>query len=339
MPDHPGPIPQRCLLLHIGVYKSGTTALQNGMLAAKPRLTAAGVDYWGPASWQWTVLKRMLKDDAPEGPWETLRKAVTDAPHRAMVSNEDICAASDADAERIIAELGAGRPVRVMITVRPIARLLASSWQQRLKRGMTQPYEEWLVDVQRAEPTREHWFWRRNDFPGQVARWGALVGEQNVIVALTDKREPRRVLDLTEDLLDLDRGTIEIPSGNQSNYSMSYPQAELLRQINAGTPLEFGTDGYWRLVRGGAFPGLYRSVSGLDAPIPLPEGVATWAAEVGERQAEGLQRTQATLVGDMRGLAEAPDENDHSAPTTVSIGTAAASLAGALKAGSKLVNA
>ena len=52
------PIPDDGLLLHIGVFKTGTTALQETLRYSTETLSANGVLYRGPASWKWSPLRR-----------------------------------------------------------------------------------------------------------------------------------------------------------------------------------------------------------------------------------------------------------------------------------------
>lgn len=53
------PIPDIWLLLHIGVFKSGTTALQATLRRSSGILQSAGVLYRGPNSWALKPLRRL----------------------------------------------------------------------------------------------------------------------------------------------------------------------------------------------------------------------------------------------------------------------------------------
>ena len=114
-----------------------------------------------------------------------------------------------------MAALGGQRPVRILITVRALAELLPSTWQQLLKRGMSQPYDEWVAKVVADAPAGTGLFWRRNNFPAQVRRWGDLVGGGNVTVVVSDKRQPDRLLRVTEQLLALPHQSLQFAAGRQ----------------------------------------------------------------------------------------------------------------------------
>ncbi len=293
------PTPQGGLLLHVGVFKTGTTALQESLRASTDRLADLGVTYHGPASWQWKSLLSLLGTAKPRAGWMTLESQIQAAPGRAMVSSENLCGAKPNQAAAVVQRLGEGRPVTVLMTIRPHADLLTSTWQQFLKAGFHQGLESWLhytLDEPGAYPSL---FWRRNDFPAQVAKWGELVGPQNVIVAMSDKTFPRRNLAIVERLLDVPDGTVPMLEGIRDNRTMTWNEAEYLRRINAHVLPVIGRDYHRRLVRLGAFPAMYKLPSKADDPIPVPRWAAEKAAEIGRTQAAQLKASGAVIVGDV----------------------------------------
>lgn len=327
-------IPSDGLLLHIGVFKTGTTALQEALRAANPELEQAGVLFRGPASWKWEGLLGLMHENTPGGSWQELEQAVHAHPDRVMVSSENLCGASDPEAKTVIKRLGKGRRVTVLITVRSLSGLLASTWQQLLKRGISRPFDDWLHDVLDNPGSVEQSFWRRNDFPAQVRRWGGLVGEENVVVAVSDKAFPTRNLEIVEDMLDIPRGTVQLKPDTRSNRSMSFAEAELLRRVNEDVKGELSRENYRRLVRLGVFPSMYRTETGSDEPIPLPRWAAESAAAIGNEQAEVLSRSDAVIVGDITALGSGSwtVDGDIVDPTTVNMDTAVAAVTGALHA-------
>ena len=76
--------------------------------------------------------------------WRKLARDVRGAAsQRAVVSSEFFAGADQAAASRIIEDLG-GEQVHVVVTLRPLARILPSQWQQYLQNGYCMPYLEWL---------------------------------------------------------------------------------------------------------------------------------------------------------------------------------------------------
>jgi len=329
-------IPDNGLLLHVGVFKTGTTALQEALRAAGPALTEAGVLYRGPASWvpRWKSLLVLVAENKPGGQWQQMVAAVNGHEGRAMVSSENLCGATPREAATVVGKLGAGRPVKVLITVRSLSGLLASTWQQLLKRGLTLPFEDWLHKTFDNVESVEELFWRRNNFPWQVSKWGELVGEENVILAVSDKKFPTRNLEIVEQLLGVAPGTVTLNPDTRSNRSMSFAEAELLRRLNLQVGEKLRRESYRRMVRLGAFPGFYRLDTGPGEPIPVPRWAAERAADLGSRQAAELRQMSAVIVGDIDVLGDAKWDIDGpiASPEMVSMDTAVAASAGALLA-------
>ncbi len=329
------PIPADGLLLHIGVFKTGTTALQETLRHSPGVLTASDVLYRGPHSWQFAPLRNLARAGAPQ--WESLVGEVAAHTGRAVVSSENLCGCSDDEAATVVAALGGQRPVRILITVRALAELLPSTWQQLLKRGMSHPYDEWVAKVVADAPAGDGLFWRRNNFPEQVRRWGDLVGGSNVTVVVSDKRQPDRLLRVTEQLLALPEQSLQFTAEGKSNESLSHAEAELLRRVNAATFGKLGEADYHRLVRLGVFPAMHRAQQAKAAPIPLPAGAADEMGRIGREQAEVLRAAAATIVGDIDDLGRTGGQSgeDAASPSSISIDTAAAAVIGALIAATR----
>ena len=327
-------IPADGLLLHIGVFKTGTTALQEAMRAAEPALAEAGVLFRGPASWKWEGLLGLMREKTSDGPWQELEESVHSHPDRVMVSSENLCGASASEAKTVVSRLGRDRRVTVLITVRSVSGLLASTWQQLLKRGIARPYDAWLHDVLDHPGSTEQSFWRRNDFPAQLSRWGALVGEENVVIAVSDKAHPTRNIEIVEDMLTVPRGSVQLTPNVRSNRSMSFGEAELLRRVNEEIRGDLSRETYRRLVRLGVFPSMFGSGTGADSPIPLPRWAAESAAAIGAQQAAVLSESQAVVVGDISALGAGKwdIEGDVVPPPTVPMDMAVAAVTGALRA-------
>lgn len=325
-------IDQDGLLLHVGVFKTGTTALQDALRHSSKVLDPARVMYRGPHSWQFRPLRELAAARDPR--WASLVKDVAGHGGRAMVSSENLCGCDDAEAESVLDQLGANRSTRVLLTVRSLAALLPSTWQQFLKRGMSASYADWLAGVVADAPTGSGAFWRRNDFPAQVSRWGNLVGRENVVVVVSDKTDPNRLLRVTENLLALDHDSLHFRENSRKNESLSFSAAELLRRINETSHATLTREQYRRLVRLGMFPATSQADSASDPRIPVPAPVAAEMARIGTNQAEYLVNCGAQIVGDLSLLASPPSTTAPNAdpPTHVAVDSAAAAVSGALLA-------
>ncbi|WP_374674994.1 hypothetical protein [Ideonella sp.] len=141
----PAVAPGAAVLLHIGLPKTGTTYLQRTFHAAWAGQACPPVDYPEAGFYNHQValyepLARFLPWTARRGHpdrWRELQAAMQrdTGGVATLLSAEALSALSDEGVASFRDLLG-GRPVgRIIITVRPLASLLPSHWQQNMKQG------------------------------------------------------------------------------------------------------------------------------------------------------------------------------------------------------------
>jgi hypothetical protein len=236
--------------LHVGTPKSGTTYLQRVLDQNRERLAAAGVLVVGDEHVDRVHAALVVREDPRVGTlpqrqtrsWEKLVAQIRawQGPS-AVLSYELFSAATREQAERALADL-AGLDVHVVITARDFGKMVPSAWQERLKFGLTTPFDQWLPAREKANPRRE-WGWRTMD-PASVAdRWGASLAPDHVHVVTVprQRRDPDELwhrfaaaCDLTAISDDLNLGVGLV------NESLGVTAAELLRRVNEriGPPIE-----------------------------------------------------------------------------------------------------
>ena len=310
-------IPADGVLLHIGVHKTGTTAMQAALADARADLGAVGVLYPGsrPAhhraalssmnhGWGW-------QDRGGEkvGP-EAFRDLVSDVnSHRGRVciSSEFFCEADEATARTIVESLGGPR-VHVVVTLRNLGRLLPSSWQQYLKYGMTTGYEKWLGDVFAAPEDSQHMtpsFWKRHDHGAVVERWTNAVGADHItVVVLEDVQRDFPFREFAE-LLDIDPAILVSRMSLTSNRSMTAAEAEFLLRLNRRIVNDLTWGQYRSLVR----EGLARTLVEGRSPAEGEPGLSTpaWAldaaAEKGAAAVNSIRECGVAVRGNLDALA------------------------------------
>lgn len=298
-------IPQGAVLLHVGMPKTGTSALQHAAARSRKAFLANGALYPGRHhnhSWASFAVARRRRGwasgpgKAPVPPishWTDLVAEVQAAPdRRVLVSHEYLAEHPVPVCERVVNDLD--RDVHVVFTLRNQAALLSSTWQQYLKNGMTLTYEEWLRTVL-VDPDVETYrsFHKRTALADLVEKWAGVVGSDKVSVVVLDKDQPEILFDSFEGLLDLPHGLlagVEL-GGKQSNRSMSAAEAEYVRQMNFDLRGREEVDwtNFRSLYRLGAVARMLenRSPAPDEARIVPPR----WAAElVSERAAEHAGR-------------------------------------------------
>ncbi|MEL7976894.1 hypothetical protein AAG589_13610 [Isoptericola sp. F-RaC21] len=302
-------LPERSVLLHIGLMKTGTTSLQNAAAALRPQLLAQGVRYPGTQvnhrsavndfmghSWGW--------DTTPvEGAWRRLRAEIDlDTEHRIWIGHEFGANADDATAARWRTELG--ERAHVVVTLRNYGSILPSLWQQMTKEGERTEFEPWLRGVLSDDPDHELRSFRdRIDQGRVVTRWAEAFGPENVTVVVVDKSTPELLFDAFESMLALEPGLLRTAKldGKASNRGMSLEEAELLRRLNLKLRTQLTWLEYCKWLRDAASTAVlrWRRTGEHDTKLVLP----TWAAQVAEaRAAEHVEQIAASgvrVVGDL----------------------------------------
>jgi hypothetical protein len=329
-------LPDDAILLHIGPHKTGTTAIQGALAASRPQLADAGILYPGtrlehnrPAA---AAIQRSLGWEhrkVDRGQWLALADRVVKHSGRSIVSSEVFCEA-DADAARqIIDDLGRER-VHVVVTLRPLEKLLPSNWQQYIKSGYRVAYPDWLTDVLESREKRPITpsFWIRNNHPEVIRRWIDAGGDpRRVLVVIVDSAHPRGLFDSFEDILQLPPNSLNADESGPSNRSLSAYEVELLRQLNRLARSTVSYDDYYRLVKRGAVRSLVEGrAPGQDEPrVTTPGWAIERAREFSKSDVADIGAMGVHVLGDLESLAPTAAVGDDEAVevTTVPVDLAA----------------
>ena len=305
------------VLLHVGVHKTGTTAIQAALADARPDLIEHKIRYPGKLQAQHRAALALL--GRPWG-WNSRGGSVMDRRHfdalvrrsskhdgRVVISSEFFCEAPEEKARETIEALGGSDKVTVVVTLRNLGKLLPSSWQQYLKYGLTTAYEKWLEDVfaspgsSKISPT----FWRRHDHGEVLTRWAAAVGAQNVNVLVLEDVDRSAQFRAFAQMLDIPEEVLVSRMDLTSNRSMTAAEAELLVRLNKRVKKQMQWTDYVRLVRRGV---ALRMVEGRE-PEPgepklrTPEWALDAAAEQGAKSVATIRDLGVRVYGDLDSLA------------------------------------
>jgi hypothetical protein len=325
-------MPDGSVILHIGPHKTGTTALQGSLWAARDELPKQGVRLVGrsrnPAAAVRAVTGQVspYADDGrvpPMARWSRLAGEIRRArDSRVIVSSEFFAWADPTAIRRIVDELGADR-VHIAVTLRPLRKIVPSMWQQNVQAGTVATIDAWLQDVlDRQAGDARHPFWTLHRHEELIGRWAAAVGVDRVTGVVVDDRDHDVLLHAFEDLLGLTRGTLA-PQADWQNRSLTLPEAEAVRAFNLafkGKDLPRGR--HARLMRFGAAQVMkQRAPSKDEARVALPAWAEPPIDGVQRDMVEGIARSGVRIVGDLGRLTEPPREGA-GAPT----GTIAANI-------------
>jgi hypothetical protein len=334
-PARPGALPDGTCLLHIGPHKTGTTTVQRAFWDTRDLLAEHDVLYAGdlahPMSAAMAAAGNQLatgQRGAGDERWAELAAAARASEARiTVVSSEFFSDAPSARVPKIVDALGQDQ-VRVVITLRPVTRILASQWQQYMQ---NQPlvkyvgnpdYEGWLDQVLNHPDQNDVTpsFWRRHRHDRLVQTWAEAVGADRLVVVVVDDARPRDILTSFERLTGLPEGLLR-PRGATSNRSLTLPEVTMLRAFNAEW-IERGWSraDYTRYVRFGAVRHLMTRAPAPGEPaIRTPAWAVERANEIGAEMVAAIVSTGVRVDGDLSLLASAAPRSVGDNPTVVEV--------------------
>jgi hypothetical protein len=338
-------LPDDAVLLHVGMFKTGTTAIQGALFRARPQLAEHGVLHAGETRNPMQAVlafrgQRMMGKPPPRMErWDSLvAEVAAAADQRVVVSSEFLGTSGVATARRAVDALGGPR-VHVVVTLRPLAKMMPSQWQQYVRgRATTSTYEDWLDGVLRKPPAKRPTpsFWDRNQHDVLIERWASIVGPENVTVIVLDEADRTFLLRTFEELLGLPTGLL-VSERDTENRSLTLAETELVRQINAEFKRRGWSDELYRrmVLKGISFQMQTNRTPHVDEPrITTPQWALDRVAEIGAAAAEKISTLGVRIVGDISKLG-APALADESReavgePATLPVDAAREAVIGAI---------
>jgi hypothetical protein len=307
-------LPEGTRLVHVGPPKTGTTSLQGAFHAARPSLLAQGVRYAGRERQSrfpiYAALERPayrhLSGPPPIERWHELVREIVEAPEpRVVLSSEILADGGPRLIRRVVEDLDRSR-IHVAVTLRPLARILSSQWQQEIRGGHRTALDAWLAEVFDEDGGRARHFWRRHRHDRLIAAWAEAVGVDRVTVVVADDRDRGMILRAFERLTGLEAGTL-LEQPDAANRSMTLPEVEAVRAFNiVATALPVPAGMRHRLSR------RVRQLAVLPEPDPREPRVETpqWAYDragrIAREMVDAIAASGVRVVGDIESLAQTP---------------------------------
>jgi hypothetical protein len=336
-------LPEGARLLHIGPHKTGTTALQAAFHLARDQVAAQGVHYAGYGRQPVTAVHAAIgrggsRADGGKAPnirhWRWLVGEISRSNARRVFLSSEFFADAEPDAiRRVVADLDPAR-VHVAVTLRPLARIIPSQWQQYVQNRLTTPFEEWLdaiLNQPRGAVTPT--FWGRHRHDELVARWADAVGPTNVTVIALDDGDREMILRVFERLLGLSPGTL-VPDAELANRSMSLAEIEVIRAFNVAYRAEGLPRGlYDRILHTGAAALMVRRVSEpVEGRLELPSWAVERIGEIEKAMVAAIAASGVRISGDLDSLIWLPEGADGPPQMQVTPDVAGTAMLGVLVA-------
>jgi hypothetical protein len=313
--SRPAPVPAGAVLLHVGPHKTGTTALQGALWAAREELLGQGVRLAGRSRNPASAVRAVTGQASPYASdgstppmwrWRRLAGELRGAHEpRVVVSSEFFAWANQAAIARIAEDVGRDR-LHVAVTLRPLARIIPSMWQQNVQAGTVATIDDWLRDVlTRTDGPRRHSFWMLQRQDELIDRWASVVGVDRVTGVVVDDSDHDVLMRAFEQLLDLRKGTLA-PQVDLLNRSLTLSEAEAVRAFNR----EFSAKGlsrgrHARLMRFGAAQVMkQRAPLREERRVEMPSWAGEQVAAIQRDIVAAIARSGVAVLGDLERLAE-----------------------------------
>lgn len=329
--EHTKALPANSIMLHIGAHKTGTTSLQAALFAASKQLEEQGVinlvadgdETANPAA---RAVQRLPSSGSAGAPvdynvWTTLVRQAQAHPNQLVsISAEAFAVSESLVIKQIVNDLGLDR-LQVVITLRPLGKILPSQWQQDLHGAwLSVEFEEWLRQtLKEARPIKKigplqvpHQFWFRHRHDALLQRWIDAVGRDRITLVVADDQRKSSLLEHFEKLLSLSAGTLT-STGITRNQSMTLPEMQIMQRY--GELLESSELGK-KIVAQSRYHKALRILRKMrpenenDARLIVP----AWSYErVGEIQHEMVERMQASgvaVIGTLHQLNWLPERSE-----------------------------
>jgi hypothetical protein len=329
------------LVAHVGFHKTGTTSLQESFAENRDILKAQGVIYpklgakahhraaWAliGRTWGW---KNRGGRTYPISEWKKLVSSINKNRKTTLISSEFFCELSEERIHRFKDDVKADQ-ITIVFTIRPLVKLLRSSYQQYLKYGLTPTYDEWLHSVlddpgnSKTTPT----FWKRHDHGNVISNWAKVFGAQNIVVVVANEREPNAIFGAFNELLQLPSNTLTQPKGISSNRSLTFEEVSLLLEVNKNFPKSRNWSDYEIYIREGAIKHLTDNVpaSESDQELLTPAWAVEKARAISELSIGRIKAIGVRVFGDLDTFSTAQVPLGENSPvTSISLTTASQAL-------------
>lgn len=326
-------------VLHVGFHKTGTTAIQTSMYEAQAELAKKNITYLYARARAhhvaaWSLSQRMWgwKDrggtKTPPKHWQKFAKQVNSLSGTVVASSEFFSEIGPAEIQKIRNDIKVA-DIQIVFTLRPLVKMLASSYQQYLKYGVKATYEEWL-HAQLDEPGKTKMtpsFWQRNFHGESIANWAKVFGAQNITVMVVDETEPDLLYAEFNELLGLPAGFLT-PAETGGNRSLTVEEVEFLQTINKHFPKERAWSDYTMFIRELAIKELTDSKTPEGSKKLLtPDWAQAIAKDLTEQSVQKIRDSKVTVKGDLDSLTKASVAAGLDEPSgTMQIDTAVKSL-------------
>ena len=306
--------------MHVGLPKTGTSYLQSVVwanldelrqqgLVVVPDPTALPSRAQAGTQVMLAVRDRLVAGHDPETAVEVLDRFAAEVAGAGdadvLLTQEQLAGCTRPQVQTLFDRLG-DREVHVVVTARALSRQVPSAWQERVKTRSTTSYADFVTAARdRTAPAKG--FWRNQDLPAVLTRWGESLPAAHVHVVTVPAR--RDAADSLESrwfgVLGVDHTRLRAEQ-TRGNTSLGAVQAELLRRVNValGDRLPKPRLGYARVAKWFLTERFLVPQGGQ--PPPLPASAERWCRELAGEWVDAIGAQGYAVAGDLTDLLPDP---------------------------------
>lgn len=212
------------LIIHAGVHRTGSTALQRSLAGNRTALALQGFAYpFNKPNHQeiaWALHRRRMRGDDLVARLEPLSRSKA---HTIILSAEDFSVHRNLDWIRAVSE---NYEVGCVLYLRRQDEWLMSWYNQHVK----WPFDKWKSKLSPQEflATIDEFHWI--DYESLLDRWSGALGEDHVSIAVVDKTQVVDVVQHFCDRVGIDAATMRLDRG-RSNDSLPVHILEIARHL------------------------------------------------------------------------------------------------------------
>jgi hypothetical protein len=309
----------RTVYLHIGLHKTGTTYLQNLMRVNHENMADQDVEFTVVkgepfqvfAVWDLQGRRPRGSDDKRiGGAWPALVEAINTSGHStALISEERLSLCSIKQLRKAVRAFPDSE-VHVIITVRDLARVLVSAWQEDVKNDKIWTWQEY-VDAARdpamvtRSPARA--FWVRQDVVKICEAWEAAVpaSRMHVVTVPQSPAPPEVLVNRFASVVGFDPGRFTAEPG-WNNELVGVAGTEVIRRINERMGGRLNQRQYDHAIKAALVPMLAKRTEPVRFTLPPEE--LPWVNERADETIRILRSRGYPVVGDLEELRPVPRE-------------------------------
>jgi len=296
--------------IHVGLHKTGTTYLQNLLRANREGLRAQQVEYpGGPGEpvQAFAALDlqgrrpRGYNDPRVEGSWDALVEAINaSGMPTALISDERLSMSTLKQVGHAVASFPDSK-VHVVVTVRDLARVAVSAWQEDVKSDQTWTWRQFadaIKDPAQVAVSPARGFWLRQDLVKICETWESEVPAERVHLVTVPRSgaSPDTLLERVASVVGFDASSLtEQPAW--ANETVGVAATEVLRRVNERLAGRLNQREHDKAVKNTLVPMFAQRTE--TKRFSLPEEEVVWLSAKAEEMIDAVEARGYSVVGDL----------------------------------------